>query len=284
MISASVSWLIASRYRLRPALLAEIRQEKQRAGQALFARVEELVDEVLLDPAVAGQQMGGEQLAEGRLVMQDADHLGLRHPHHFALDHGPGGRQAQRLADQAALAEELARPEQRDHRFLALLGRDDDLDPALLDVEDGVGRRSPAGRRRRPCDTPSRSGRDLPWRETSSDRRRPCRCRAWWTYRWWACRSFPWPSLCAPLRRSTIPASVDIVRKRTDGQKKVPASAFRDERLRRGVVVRIAQRRAQLGRRQGARRLRLAGLAARPAPPSCRRSPATACRSDRCRS
>src|ERR1700730_15013091 len=125
---------------LRPAILAEIRQEEQRAGQALFAGVEELVDEVLLDPAVAGQQVGREQLAKRRFGVQDTDHLALRYPHHFALDHGPSGRQAQRLADQAALAEEVARPEDRHHRFLALLGRDHDLDLALLDVEDGVGR------------------------------------------------------------------------------------------------------------------------------------------------
>src|SRR5882757_4112769 len=126
--------------RLRPAVLTEIRKNEQRTCKALFARVEELVDEVLLDPAVAGQQVGHEQLAKRRLGMQNTDHLGLADPHHFALDHSACCGQAQRLADQAAFAEEVARPEDRDHRFLALLGRDNDLDLALLDVENGLSR------------------------------------------------------------------------------------------------------------------------------------------------
>jgi hypothetical protein len=45
---------------------------------------------------------------------------------------------AKRLANQAPFAEELAWPENRDHRFLALLGRDHNLDLALLDVENRV--------------------------------------------------------------------------------------------------------------------------------------------------
>ena len=71
--------------------------------------------------------------------MKHAQHLGLAHPHHLAVGHGLGGRQAKRLADQAALAEEVARPQDADHRLLALLGGDDDLDLALADVEHRVG-------------------------------------------------------------------------------------------------------------------------------------------------
>ena len=58
----------------------------------------------------------------------------------LAFSHRPGRRQAQRLADQAAFAEELALREDRDHGFLALLRLDHDLDPAFLDVEDRVRR------------------------------------------------------------------------------------------------------------------------------------------------
>src|SRR5947209_16391176 len=56
--------------RLRRAFLAEVGEEKERAGQTLLARIEQLVGEVLLDAAVARQQMGHEQLAEGGLVME----------------------------------------------------------------------------------------------------------------------------------------------------------------------------------------------------------------------
>jgi hypothetical protein len=39
--------------RLRRAVLADARQQKKDARQPLFARVEQLVDEVFLDPAIA---------------------------------------------------------------------------------------------------------------------------------------------------------------------------------------------------------------------------------------
>ena len=43
------------KHRLWPGLLAEIRQQQQGARQALFARIEELVDQILFDPGVARQ-------------------------------------------------------------------------------------------------------------------------------------------------------------------------------------------------------------------------------------
>ena len=54
--------------RLGAAFLAEIRQQEQRARQALLARVEEMVGEVLLGAAGARQQMGDEPFTEGRLI------------------------------------------------------------------------------------------------------------------------------------------------------------------------------------------------------------------------
>src|SRR6267154_4750111 len=59
--------------RLRRAFLAEIRQGEQRPSESLFARIEELIDQVGLDAAVADQQVSHEQLAEGGLVMEDAN-------------------------------------------------------------------------------------------------------------------------------------------------------------------------------------------------------------------
>jgi hypothetical protein len=85
--------------------------------------------------------MGHEELTERCLLVKHADHLGLAHSHHIALSHRLGGCQSQRLADQAALAEEIARPEDRDDGLLALLGGDADLYPALLNIVDGVGNR-----------------------------------------------------------------------------------------------------------------------------------------------
>jgi hypothetical protein len=142
MISASVSWLIGMVIGCGPPLLplAEIRQHQERSRQALFARIEQLIDQVRLDVAVAGQQMSREQLAKRGLVMEDSNHFGLAHPHDLAIDHCPGRRQPQRLANQAAFAEELIRTEDGDDGFLALLGLDHELDPAFMDVEDRVRR------------------------------------------------------------------------------------------------------------------------------------------------
>jgi hypothetical protein len=51
-----------------------------------------------------------------------------------------GRGQSQKLADQAALAEKLARAQQGDHRFPAIARRDHNLDSALEDIENGICR------------------------------------------------------------------------------------------------------------------------------------------------
>jgi hypothetical protein len=59
MISASVSWRIGGN-RLRAAFLAEVRQDQQRAGQPLFARIAELSGRAIAaaGPPVAGRRKG----------------------------------------------------------------------------------------------------------------------------------------------------------------------------------------------------------------------------------
>src|SRR5947209_645513 len=47
--------------RLRPAFLAEIRKQKEKSGEALFARIEQLVDQVLFNSTVPSQQIRHEQ-------------------------------------------------------------------------------------------------------------------------------------------------------------------------------------------------------------------------------
>jgi hypothetical protein len=46
--------------RLRPTFLAEIRQQQKSPRQTFLARIEELIDQVLLDTTVAGQEMRNE--------------------------------------------------------------------------------------------------------------------------------------------------------------------------------------------------------------------------------
>src|SRR5216683_2379753 len=60
--------------RLRPAFLAEICKEKEKPGEALFARIEQLVDQVLFNSTVPSQQIRHEQFRKFRLIMNGGDH------------------------------------------------------------------------------------------------------------------------------------------------------------------------------------------------------------------
>ena len=127
--------------RIRPAFLAEIGEEQKHARKPLFARVEQLINEVLLDADGARQEVGDEQSRKMRAHRGATRTMaafsrrmigGVRH----RLD----GCHAARLPGKAALAEEIVRAENCDHRFLALLGNNGDLDLALLNIEDGIRR------------------------------------------------------------------------------------------------------------------------------------------------
>ena len=58
--------------RLRPTFLAKIRQQQKRPCKAFLARIEQLIDQVLLDPTVAGQQMCDEELGKRWLFVDHA--------------------------------------------------------------------------------------------------------------------------------------------------------------------------------------------------------------------
>jgi hypothetical protein len=80
-----------------------------------------LIDQVFFDTTVAREQVMHESLGEQRLVLQDADHGGLPDPHDCAIRVRHGRRQAQRLTDQAAFTEEVARFENGDDGFFAAI-------------------------------------------------------------------------------------------------------------------------------------------------------------------
>src|ERR1700732_1481670 len=52
------------RHRRRIAFLAEIGEQQEQAGPTPLAGIEELVDQVVFDPAVSRQQIGNEKLGE----------------------------------------------------------------------------------------------------------------------------------------------------------------------------------------------------------------------------
>src|SRR5713101_7022568 len=60
--------------RLWPAFLAEICKQKEKPGEALFARIEQLIDQVLFNSTVTGQQIRHEQFRKLWLIMNGGDH------------------------------------------------------------------------------------------------------------------------------------------------------------------------------------------------------------------
>src|ERR1700694_3091238 len=70
--------------------------------------------------------------------MNSSDHSCLfQASKHAFIDRSRGG-DTQRMAIQASFAKKLTWSQDRNHRFLALLGDDSELDLALLDVENRV--------------------------------------------------------------------------------------------------------------------------------------------------
>jgi hypothetical protein len=124
--------------RLRTSFLAEICQQKQQSGQPLLAGIEQLIDQILFNPAVPGQQIRHEYFGKFRLVVKGGEHRRLGNYRDQAFLHRRRRRDAERMAIQAALAKKLPGFEDPDNRFLALCGNDDDLQPAFLNVENRI--------------------------------------------------------------------------------------------------------------------------------------------------
>jgi hypothetical protein len=103
---------------IRPPLLAEVRHQKEKSRQTLLARIKKLINKVFLDAGVASQDVGQEHFGELRFLVKHAHHGGLAKSHDGTVRHRSSSRQAQGLAAQAALAEEISLPMEGDDRFL----------------------------------------------------------------------------------------------------------------------------------------------------------------------
>jgi hypothetical protein len=139
IISASVSWLIFVVIGSGVPSLPKFASSSQRASQALFTRVEQMVYKVRLSATIAGQQMSRERLSKGGLGMKDTDHLGFLDAHHRRVGNGSGRCQTQRLRNQTPFAKKIPLAKQRDDRFSPLLGDYEDFDLAARDIEDRIG-------------------------------------------------------------------------------------------------------------------------------------------------
>ena len=120
-------------------VLPKVGQQQEHPRQPLFARIKEVIDQILFDPTVAGQQIRREQRRKGGLGVEHVEHGGLLNPHQRAVGERRGRRDAPRLPGQAALPKEGLGLENSDHRFLAPRGDDRELHLSALDVEHRVG-------------------------------------------------------------------------------------------------------------------------------------------------
>src|ERR1700738_2368516 len=60
--------------RLRPSLLAKVCKQKEKPGQALLARIKQLIDQVLFNSTVSSQQIRHEQFRKPWLIMNGGHH------------------------------------------------------------------------------------------------------------------------------------------------------------------------------------------------------------------
>ena len=86
--------------------------------------------------------MCDKQFGKCGVVVNGAQGRSLLQAQRGTVRRGGGGRNADRLARQAPLAEEIARAQECYHRFLSFLGNDAQLDAAFLQVKNRLGARA----------------------------------------------------------------------------------------------------------------------------------------------
>src|ERR1700731_2844779 len=124
--------------RLWRAFLAEICKEEEKAGGAPFAGIEQLVDQVRFNATAPRQQVRHEQLRKPLLIVNGCDHGRLLYASDQAFIECPRRCDVEWMAVQTSFAQELTWSQNCNHRFLALLGNDGELDLAFLNVKNRV--------------------------------------------------------------------------------------------------------------------------------------------------
>lgn len=112
-------------------------QQHKNPGQPFLAAVEALIQQVLLDSDVAGQQIGDEKFREAGLFMQHAVHGVFLYPNDRGVFHADGRLPANLLDAQAGFAEKPLGPQNRDDGLFAGFRDHAELDLALDDMEHG---------------------------------------------------------------------------------------------------------------------------------------------------
>jgi len=134
-ISASVSCEIAGTARTGSSCLPYRASNRSGASEPLLGGVEQLIDEVLLDPDVPRQHVRDEPIRQRMLLVKQSHHLILVDAQDRAVGRRHRTPHPDRLTSQAPFAEELTSPEHRHDGFPARLGEHRELHVTLLDVQ-----------------------------------------------------------------------------------------------------------------------------------------------------
>jgi hypothetical protein len=119
--------------------LAVTSEQEKGAGEALFAGIEKLVDEVFFDADVAGEHVGDENIGERVLGAKNGHHFLFFDEENGSGEDGRGGTDAKRVASEAAFPKKIAGAENGDDSFFAGSVDDGKLDATFLNVADAAG-------------------------------------------------------------------------------------------------------------------------------------------------
>ena len=113
--------------RLGFGFFAKVRHQQEQPGKTFLARIEQLIDEVRLDPDGPRQKMGNEHPGERRLLLDHPDNSRFFQAHDDRVRHRRDRRDPLRLPGKTSFTEEIVRSEHRNNGFLALLRNDGNL-------------------------------------------------------------------------------------------------------------------------------------------------------------
>ena len=139
-ISASISCETFGKNPLEFVFLAIAREKQERTRQALFAGIEELIDQVLLDSDIPREHECDKAVGKLMFGVKDTNHLGF-----FDYERGGwrnGGRRTNpnRLTGEASFANEIPRPQDGHDRLFARFIDDGEPYSTFLNVEDAPAR------------------------------------------------------------------------------------------------------------------------------------------------
>src|ERR1700734_502861 len=123
------------RYRFQTKIATIIGQEEKGPCQPHLAGIEQLVDQVRLNPGCPSQKMVEKKVGKLLIMVEQAHYSFRLYPYDFACRHCDSCSQTQRRPSHRSFAAKLVRPPDCNDGFLSKLGNDRNLDLASMNVK-----------------------------------------------------------------------------------------------------------------------------------------------------